>query len=242
MKASRNNTAEVYVLKADIKHYFEEVNHNILIGVIKRRIKDSRVVWLIIRILSNRATSLPLHSLRVQDKGMPLGNLTSQFFANVYLNELDQFVKHILKVKYYIRYVDDFVILHKSKYRLEVYGEAVNEFLRAKLLIELHPDKCRIRSLRRGLTFLGFRIYAHHRLLKKVNIRTMHKKFEKFRVLYDSNAESYDAIYEYFQGWLAYANRANTYKLRETLGKRIELAFPNEISTIEFNRLIRYYL
>ena len=87
-------------------------------------------------------------------KGMPLGNLTSQFFANVYLNELDQFVKHKLKAKYYIRYVDDFVILHNDRLILEQYRIKINEFLKAELKLELHPDKSKILLLERGVGFL----------------------------------------------------------------------------------------
>src|SRR3989344_8491222 len=95
-----NNQVKGYCLKADIKHYFEEVNHEILLNIIKRKIKDNRIIWLIHKILNNFNT-------KINGKGMPLGNLTSQFFANVYLNELDYFVKYKLKAKYYIRYVDD---------------------------------------------------------------------------------------------------------------------------------------
>ena len=81
---------------------------------------------------------------------MPLGNLTSQFFANVYLNELDYFVKHKLKAKYYIRYVDDFVILHQSKEQLEIWKKQINHFLNTELKLELHPDKSKIVSLSNG--------------------------------------------------------------------------------------------
>jgi retron-type reverse transcriptase len=88
---------------------------------------------------------------------MPLGNLTSQFFANVYLNELDYFVKHKLKIKYYIRYVDDFIILHISKEQLEIWKGEIDEFLKRELRLELHEEKSRIISLSRGVDFVGFR-------------------------------------------------------------------------------------
>ncbi len=115
-----NNQIRGYCFKADIKHYFEEVNHKVLLDIIKRKITDEKIIWLIERILENgvkigggRRNGIEIN------KGMPLGNLTSQFFANVYLNEVDYFVKCILGAKYYIRYVDDFVILHNSKQQLE---------------------------------------------------------------------------------------------------------------------------
>ncbi|MDP3734376.1 MAG: reverse transcriptase/maturase family protein, partial [Nanoarchaeota archaeon] len=103
-KVSQNNTRNCFVLKADIKSYFDTVNHHVLVEILGKRIKDERVLWLIKKIIAN-------HHRKEKERGMPLGNLTSQFFANIYLNELDQFVKHRLKAKHYIRYVDDFVIL-----------------------------------------------------------------------------------------------------------------------------------
>src|SRR3989344_7939290 len=102
---------------------------------------------------------------------MPLGNLTSQFFANVYLNELDYFVKHNLKAKYHIRYVDDFVILHNSKEQLENWKIEIDRFLMEKLKIKLHPQKSKVISLSRGIDFVGFRNFYYHRLLRKRNIR-----------------------------------------------------------------------
>ena len=110
------NQIKGYCLKADIKHYFQEVDHEILLKIIRRKISDEKVIWLIERILENNVLNNP------RGKGMPLGNLTSQFFANVYLNELDYFIKYNLKEKYYIRYVDDFVLLNSSKEKLESGG------------------------------------------------------------------------------------------------------------------------
>ena len=110
------NQVRGYCLKADIKHYFQEVSHEVLLRAIKKKIKDDKVIWLIKQILNNNVVG------GSNGKGMPLGNLTSQFFANVYLNELDYFVKHELKAKYYIRYVDDFVLLDSSKENLRMGG------------------------------------------------------------------------------------------------------------------------
>ncbi len=172
---------------------------------------------------------------------MPLGNLTSQFFANVYLNELDYFVKHELKVKYYIRYVDDFVILHNDKNMLEYYKDKINEFIRKNLLIELHPNKSKIIKLERGINFLGFRSFYYHKLLRRTNLRKTKRRIKQFKQDYDSKVIDYDEIYERLQGWMAYAKQANTYKLRKRLGKEIELSFPSEISDIELDRYIKNF-
>ncbi|MEK6935724.1 MAG: RNA-directed DNA polymerase, partial [Nanoarchaeota archaeon] len=150
-------------------------------------------------------------------KGMPLGNLTSQFFANVYLNELDYFVKHKLKAKYYIRYVDDFVILHESEEQLEIWKKEIDEFLKNKLKIELHFQKSRIISLSRGVDFVGFRNFYHYRLLRKRNIKNMVLKINKYKTRNLSN----NKLLESFQGWNAYAQWANSYVLRKNIYKEL---------------------
>ncbi|HRZ85715.1 MAG TPA: reverse transcriptase domain-containing protein [Candidatus Paceibacterota bacterium] len=208
-KVTNNLESEAFCLKADIKHYFEEVNHNVLINVITQRINDIKIVNLIKIILENGQKSKGI--------GMPLGNLTSQFFANVYLNELDYFAKHKLNVKYYIRYVDDFVILHNSKSQLEIWKEQINEFLNVELKLELHKDKSRIICLSRGIDFVGFRNYYYFRLLRKRNIKNMINKVSLFK-----NSEiSKEKILESFQGWQAYAKWADSYKLINCLRLKI---------------------
>ncbi|MEK6885334.1 MAG: reverse transcriptase/maturase family protein [Nanoarchaeota archaeon] len=204
-KVSKNNIHKCFVLKADIKHYFQEVNHEVLINILKRKIKDENVLDLINKILINGQEEI--------NRGMPLGNLTSQFFANVYLNELDYFVKHKFGVKYYLRYVDDFVILHENEEQLKIWKMRIDEFLRQELKIELHPDKSRIILLSQGVDFVGFRNFYHFRLLRKRNINNMKKKIEMFR--YDLMSK--DKLLESFHGWTAYAKWANTFKLRRNM-------------------------
>jgi len=144
---------------------------------------------------------------------MPLGNLTSQFFANVYLNELDSFVKHKLKAKYYIRYVDDLVILHQSRENLEIWKGQINEFLNNRLKLKLHPDKSKIISLSRGVDFIGFRNYWNYKLLRKRNINNIKSKIED----YYKGLISYNKLLESFQGWSAYAKWANSFNLSNSI-------------------------
>ena len=208
-KVTCNLIKEAFCFKADIKHYFQEINHNYLIDILEKKIKDDKLIRLIKKILVNGQ-----HVLGV---GMPLGNLTSQFFANVYLNELDYFVKHKLKAKYYIRYVDDFVILHESKEQLEIWKQEISRFLDEKLKIELHPDKSKIIYLSRGIDFVGFRNFYYHRLLRKRNIKNIYSKIEKFKLEY----VSYEKLIESFQGWNAYAKWADSFNLRTEVIKKI---------------------
>jgi RNA-directed DNA polymerase len=204
---SKNSTRHCYILKADIRHYFETVDHNILLSSINRKIADARVMWLI-------KTSLQNHKTKNPGKGMPLGNLTSQFFANIYLNELDQFVKHKLKAKHYIRYVDDFVILHTSRKELQRYMQATDNFLKQNLALQLHPEKCKILTLNKGIGFLGFRIFYHHKLVRKKNLRTFEKRLSQMKRGYKEGIIDTEKLISKFEGWLAYVSHANTYKYR----------------------------
>jgi len=203
-----NNQVKGYCLKADIKHYFQEVNHEILINIIKRKITDEKVIWLIREILRRGGRT---------GIGMPLGNLTSQFFANVYLNELDYFVKHKLKAKYYIRYVDDFVILHASKSQLEIWLHQINDFLKRELKLELHPEKSRIISLSREVDFVGFRNFYYYKLLRRRNIKKMLSKVRYYKLGNYSKVK----LLESFQGWNAYAKWADSLNVRRRVIKEI---------------------
>ena len=229
-KVSKNNTKTCYVLKADIKHYFENVDHNTLIKILKTKIIDHNILWLIKIILNNYST----------DKGMPLGNLTSQFFANVYLNELDQYIKHTLKVKYYIRYVDDFVILSSSKEELIILKEKINDFLQKQLKLTLHPDKSKITNINRGITFLGYRIFKYHKLLKKSNLQKFKIKLNNQIELFQNNLLDFDQIYNFYTGWQGYAKQANTYKFRKRISKHLEPYFQNEVTTSQIHASIVY--
>ena len=148
-----------------------------LLQIISRRIKDDKVVWLIKKIVDNHLSC----------NGMPIGNLTSQFFANVYLNELDYFVKHELRAKYYIRYVDDFVILDGSKEKLESYKCQIQYFLKT-IKLELHPEKSKIIPLSAGIKFLGFRIFYKYKLPKKSNMRIIKNRIDHFIDMRNKNS------------------------------------------------------
>ena len=205
-----NNQVKGYCLKADIKHYFQEIDLDILLQIIRRKISDEQVILLIDKILNN-ISDIPIR------KGMPLGNLTSQFFANIYLNELDKFVKHKLKARYYLRYVDDFVILHSSRSQLKSWENTINNFLNKKLKIELHSDKSRIISLSKGIDFVGFRNFYYFKLLRKRNINNMKLLIERFK----EEIITKEKLLESFQGWNAYAKWANSYNLRKNIVKSI---------------------
>ena len=150
--------------------------------------------------------------------------MTSQFFANVYLNELDYFVKHKLKVKCYIRYVDDFIILHKNKKVLLEYKRKITNYLK-NLGLELHPDKTKIFSMYRGVTFLGYKFFYYFRLLKKRNVRYFLRRLQRFEERYNENLITSSDVLDSIEGWLAYAIWADSYNLRKRIIKEINNRF-----------------
>ena len=162
-KASKNYSESCFVLKCDVKKFFDTVDHEVLLSILRKRIKDCDVMWLLEEIVGSYASS---RSTLFEHKGVPIGNLTSQLFANVYMNELDQFVKHDLKVKHYARYTDDFVIVSTDKKYLEDLLDPFRKFIGDKLKLSLHPKKCSILNAGQGVDFLGYVILPHYRLLR----------------------------------------------------------------------------
>ncbi len=229
-----NNSKNIrgFCLKCDIKQYFDSMDHEKLLDIVAKSIKDKKLLFLLRTILKN-------HNSKQQGKGMPLGNLTSQFLANVYLNELDQYVKHKLKAKYYIRYVDDFVILHNNIDMLAKYKNQIIEFLNQNLLIQISESKTKIQPISRGVDFLGFKIFYYHKLLRKRNIRKCFRNINHLKQRYDEKQLTYDEVYDYIQGWFAYAKNANTHKLRHKITAIIDSFFIGQMSMIEIDRWIK---
>ncbi len=205
-----NNYVCGYCLKCDIKKYFDNVDHNVLINILKKKIKDEDVIWLIKQILDN-------HLNPINGRSMPLGNYTSQFFANVYLNELDYFAKHKLKIKYYIRYVDDFVVLNNNKEILEYYKEEINKFINDNLLIKLHENKSKIIPLHKGAIFLGFRNFYHYILLKKSNLEQFKNNLKNWREMMNEKLITNIEVEFKIDGWKAHANHGNSHNLIKRL-------------------------
>ena len=169
-KLSQNNTKTVWVLKCDVKNFFNSIDHMMLKNLLARRIQDPRVLNLLHIIIDS------FH--KETGKGLPLGNLTSQLFANIYLNELDQFIKMNLRAKYYKRYCDDFIILDRDRELLLSYIGEISDFLSINLNMELHPKKVSVKKYHQGVDFLGFVCFPYHRILRTKTKLRMFRKLE----------------------------------------------------------------
>ncbi len=168
-KVSKNNTVTCFVLKCDIRKFFANIDHKILKAILDKHINDKNVIWLLSRVIDSFSAKPDL------EVGLPLGNLTSQLLVNIYMNEFDQFMKRELKVKYYIRYADDFVILSKDRKYLEDLLPKISDFLQKKLKLRLHPDKVYIKTIASGVDFLGWVSFPKHRVLRTTTKKRMLK-------------------------------------------------------------------
>jgi len=233
------NGQQVYFLKADIKSFFASIDKEILIRIIENKIKNNDIIWLIKEIVLNnpakgaiKVGDLSLFNKIPKDKslfwgserkGLPIGNLTSQLFANVYLNSLDQFVKHILKIKYYIRYVDDFIIIDASARKLENYIKRIDGFIEDNLFLHLHSGKTFIKGAGTGIDFLGYIIRSDYILVKKRVVNNFKKKiFEAERKLTAGEYLNCDLFKAVINSYFAHFDHANAHKLKEKIRLRLK--------------------
>lgn len=196
-KVSKNNTKNMWVLKCDIKKFFASIDQEILFKILDRQIKDKDIIWLIKQVVTSFNTS--------PGKGLPLGNLTSQLLVNVYMNEFDQYVKNDLRIKYFIRYADDFVIMNNEKEYLEETLKKIEEFLGDKLKLSLHPDKVSIVNINSGVDFLGWVHFFDHKVLRTTTKNRMYKKIK-------NNQKE-----EVLNSYLGLLSHGNTYKLNQKI-------------------------
>lgn len=208
-KASQNYTKTLWVLKCDIRKFFASVDQPTLIKIVKEYIPDSDIVNLISEVVGS------FHSVE-KGVGLPLGNLTSQLLVNIYMNKFDQFTKHQLKVKYYIRYADDFVIFETDKDKLLEMRPKIAVFLENELKLSLHPKKVSISTIASGVDYLGWVHFPDHRVLRTVTKKRM------FRGIQTKEGKE-DTV----QSYLGLLSHGNTQKLQtkvlETVSDIIKL-------------------
>lgn len=216
-----------YVLQGDMVQFFPAVDHFILRDVLFRLIADEQSRWLIERILNSGAGVLvneydmvyfPGDDLFAvnRPRGLPIGNLTSQFWANCYLNELDQFIKRQLKCRAFVRYVDDFLCFSDNKKELWGWKRAIMDFL-PSLRLTLHERSSTVYPVTNGIPFLGFVTYPDHRLLKRRNGLAFMRRFRQQLKLLSAGLLDYADIQASVQGWLAHAAHGDTWGLRRAL-------------------------
>jgi len=202
-KISQNYTMPCWALKCDIKKFFASVDHEILIKLLRNRIDDEKLMTLLENIICSYQADLGM--------GIPLGNLTSQLFANIYMDRLDKFVKHKLKTKHYFRYADDFILLGSDYSQLIGLLVKINRFLKENLKLKIHPDKIFLRKIQWGIDAVGYINLPYYNLPRP---RTVKRMFKKIAIAKSISAGNLNAS---VQSYLGYLKHANAFNLSKTL-------------------------
>lgn len=201
-----------YYLKCDIRKYFDSIDHEILMDIFSRYIGDEKTQDLVGKFLDSYHTE--------EGKGLPIGALYSQLFANLYLNKFDHFVKQSLGVEHYVRYMDDFVLFSDSKKELHDWRRAMQNYLEKELKLNLPEDKITLEPTEKGLTFLGYRIFSNQRLVRKRNKKKFKRRLRKQKKALKSNEIDFSEVRESINSWKGHASHADTGNLvKSYLGK-----------------------
>ena len=230
---SKNYSKPCHALKCDIKKFFDSVDHQILISVLQRKIKDRDLLDLLKEIIGSYTIRPAVGERERESKnapriGIPIGNLTSQLFANIYMNEFDQFMKHDLRVKNYARYTDDFVIISEDLDYLKSLLPKVEFFLGEKLVLKLHPEKVIFRKFGQGVDFLGYVIMPHHKILRVRTKKRMLRKLGSKVKDYENNLLSKENLESSLHSYLGVLSHANGYILGQELKNWIYLLIRKE--------------
>ena len=239
---TRNWTRPAYFLRADVANFFNSIDHSILIGLAERHVPEEWIRTLIRQVIlhdprthfSTRSPpalfeKVPRHKSLLHappGKALPIGNLTSQFFANLYMNELDQYAKHVLKAKYYGRYVDDMVLLHQDPDVLNQWYAQMDEFLKSKLAIHLHPNKKHLNLVETGIDFTGFIIKPGRVYLRQSSLAKCQQKIRAWeRNGSPVDTETLKDISQSLNSYLGMLRQVNGYNARKSMCRRVESLF-----------------
>jgi hypothetical protein len=213
--ASNKNSRLVYAMKCDVRKYFDGIDHAVLLDLIRRGLPNGDAMRFVREILESFHTT--------PGRGLPLGNVTSQLFANIYLHELDQFIVNDLKVPHYVRYCDDFVLLGETQNLLHQQYLIIQEFIFQKLKLLLHDDKMSIRKYSQGIDFLGHVVLPSHRQLRtKTKRRVFHKLQQRCRE-FNQGLISRFTLEQSFQSYLGVLSHANTYNVQRDLNSKFSI-------------------
>jgi len=239
---TRNWTRPAYFLKADVANFFNSIDHSILIGLAERHVSEEWLRALIRKVILHDPRSnfsphsspasfgkVPRHKSLLHappGKGLPIGNLTSQFFANVYMNELDQYAKHVLKAGYYGRYVDDVVLLHEDPEVLNGWYARMDEFIKSRLAIHFHPNKKQLNLAEKGITFTGFIIKPGRVYLRQSSLSKCQQKIRAWeRKGAPVDTETLKDMSQSLNSYLGMLRQVNGYNARKAICQRVESLF-----------------
>lgn len=230
MRIMQRNKGDFWILKCDIEKFFYNINPNILYNILKKYISDNDLL--------NFSKLLIFDSRNAADSvGIPIGNYTSQYFANIYLNELDQFIKRKLHIKYYVRYMDDFILLLDTKENCITIKKIISDFLWKNLKLHLNK-KSRYYPSKMGADFCGYRIFTTHRLLRKSSKTKIKNQVKKWNKLYSSNKLDVTKTIQSINSWIGHSMHCNSYHLQQKILNTCNFLYTNS----SFNQIEKNFL
>jgi RNA-directed DNA polymerase len=218
-RVSNNFARPFWVLKCDIRKFFASIDHDVLLKILVKKIGDEDTRQLLRTVVDSFQSDQTVNDN--EPKGVPIGNLTSQLFANVYLNELDQFMKHQLHESFYVRYADDFVVLHPQRdHCLEIIG-SIRTFLGESLKLDLHPRKISVRKYQQGVDFLGYVCFPHFRIPRPNTEERIFRKLCERASAVKNGSLSLDSFHQSAQSYFGVLSHSNSFDLRQNLENQI---------------------
>jgi RNA-directed DNA polymerase len=221
----RHGGPDLYVCQIDISKYYASVNHNRLIELLQDKIDDKPLIELLKKIIESTDSGTEHDSLFAPDsyyftkgrRGIPIGNLTSQLFANIYLHEADMYAKQTLKIRHYIRYMDDILFFHHDKAQLHEWQQSMQEFLYDNLYLTINPHKVRLYPVQQGVSFVGYVIYPYYLRLRGSSVRRFKKRYRKQLQALSLWEIEIDDVDKSFASWKAHASHASSKHLIERM-------------------------
>ncbi|NJN61302.1 MAG: RNA-directed DNA polymerase [Coleofasciculaceae cyanobacterium RL_1_1] len=225
-----------YVLQCDIRQYFPSIDLTILKQQLRRKLKCADTLWLLDRILDNRSTTdLPnppvyfpgdtLLTPLERPTGLPIGNLTSQFLANVHLSGFDRYIKQTLRVPVYLRYVDDFALFADDRHFLKTCRDRLETYL-ATLRLRIHPIKSQLFETKYGANFVGFRVFRDRLRIRSHNLRLGRHRLKQLQANYTAGTITADTVRQSLQSWIAHLEHGDTWQLRQQIFANLDLPLP----------------
>jgi len=214
-----------HVLRLDVRQHFPRIDHQILLALLWRRIPEPglrRVVECIVASGADTAAAAPGELFEGDDllalcrpRGLPIGNLTSQFWSNCYLDPLDQFVRRSLRCAAYLRYVDDFALFHDDKATLQAWGDALQAFLGTRLRLRVHTRSAQVLRCAAGIPWLGFVVYPEHRRVKARKVVATTRRLRGLHQAWRRGEISFAEFDASVQGWIEHVRHADSWGLRQ---------------------------
>lgn len=208
-KAAWEYGAEAFILKVDVRRFFYSINRTVLKRIYRKKIKCVKTLRLLDLVIDSAD--------KVDTIGLPLGNTLSQLCANIYLNELDQYCKRVLRLKYYVRYADDLVVFVKNKATAQEIQTEITQFLYSELHLEAHEGKTRIFPIAQGVNSIGFKICTTHRLLRNDSKKKIKRKAKRMRRLVRDKLMEKEKAEQILNSWLGHAKNGSSHNFIQSL-------------------------